>query len=105
MLLVTTESFKNQKRFIAHIGANPIYFVYVKQKKSHMLMFRSNRSQMFFKIGQVSSKISQYSQKKTSVGVSLMKLQGNLIKKRLQHICFPVNTVKFLRTAFFMEHL
>ena len=24
----------------------------------------------------------------------------NVIKKRLQHRCFPVNMVKFLRTAF-----
>ena len=30
---------------------------------------------------------------------------GNFIKKRLQHRCFPVNIAKFLRTAFFIEHL
>ena len=29
----------------------------------------------------------------------------NFIKKRLQHRCFPVNIVKFLRTAFYTEHL
>ena len=29
----------------------------------------------------------------------------NLIKKRLQHRCFPVNIVKFLRTPFSTEHL
>ena len=29
----------------------------------------------------------------------------NFIKKRLQHSCFPVNIAKFLRTAFFIEHL
>ena len=29
----------------------------------------------------------------------------NFIEKRLQHRCFPVNTAKFLRTAFFIEHL
>ena len=27
------------------------------------------------------------------------------IKKRLEHRCFPVNTVKYLRTTFFTEHL
>ena len=27
------------------------------------------------------------------------------IKKRLQHICFPVNITKFVRTAFFIERL
>ena len=29
----------------------------------------------------------------------------NLNKKRLQHKCFPVNTAKFLITAFFLEQL
>ena len=29
----------------------------------------------------------------------------NFIKKRLQQRCFPVNTAKFLRTVFFIEHL
>ena len=29
----------------------------------------------------------------------------NFIKKRLQYRCIPVNIAKFLRTAFFIEHL
>ena len=29
----------------------------------------------------------------------------NCIKKKTQHRCFPVNIVKFLRTALFIEHL
>ena len=29
----------------------------------------------------------------------------DFIKKRLRHRCFPVNIAKFLRTAFFIEHL
>ena len=29
----------------------------------------------------------------------------NIIKKRLQHRCFPVNIAKFLRTAFSTEQL
>ena len=29
----------------------------------------------------------------------------NVIEKRLQHRCFPMNVAKFLRTAFFIEHL
>ena len=29
----------------------------------------------------------------------------NFIKKTLQHMCFPVNLAKFLRTPFFIEHL
>ena len=30
---------------------------------------------------------------------------GSLIKKRLQHRCFPVKNAKFLRAAFYIEHL
>ena len=29
----------------------------------------------------------------------------NFIKKRLQHRCFALNIAKFLRTAFFIEHI
>ena len=29
----------------------------------------------------------------------------NFMKKRLQHRRFPVNITKFVRTAFFIEHL
>ena len=29
----------------------------------------------------------------------------NIFKKKLQHRCFPVNIAKFLKTAFFIEHL
>ena len=36
--------------------------------------------------------------------VSFLK-EWQLIKKRLQNRCFPVNIAKFLRTAFFIEHL
>ena len=34
----------------------------------------------------------------------LIRLQA-FIKKRVQHRCFPGNTTKLLRTAFFIEHL
>ena len=30
---------------------------------------------------------------------------ATLLKKRLEHRCFPVNFAKFLRTPFFTEHL
>ena len=29
----------------------------------------------------------------------------DFVKKRLQHRCFPVNIMEFLRTSFFIEHL
>ena len=47
-----------------------------------MNIFRSSRSQMFFKIG------------------ALNKFTIFLIKKSLQRRCFPVNIAKLLRTAF-----
>ena len=52
--------------------------------------------------------ISQYSQENAWVWVFFNKVLGlqacNLIKKRLQHICFPVNITKVLETVF-LEHL
>ena len=55
---------------------------------------------MFFK--KVFLKIFRHSQKNTCVGVSFSGLNvRNLIKKRLQHRCFPMNIAKFLKTALF----
>ena len=81
-----------------------------EQKQPFLLnfFFRSSLLQMFFKIDVL--KNSQYSQENTCVGVSfLIKLLASrpatLLKKRLQHRCFPVNIENFLRTPFFTEHL
>ena len=52
-------------------------------------LFRSSRSQIFFKINLF----------KNFVIFTNLK-DYNLIKKRLEHRYFPVNTEKFLRTAF-----
>ena len=54
--------------------------------------------------------ISQNLQENTCVRVSfLIKFVGlrpsTLLKKRLLHMCFTVNFVKFLRTPFFIDHL
>ena len=51
-------------------------------------------------------KISQISQENIYVGVFFNKVAGllQLYYKRLQHRCFPVKFVKFLRTPFFAEH-
>ena len=43
--------------------------------------------------------ISQNSQENTCARDSF------LIKLQTQHKCFPINIAKFLRTAFFIEHL
>ena len=38
-------------------------------------------------------------------GKHLCQSPAILLQKRLWHSCFPVNFIKFLRTAFFIEHL
>ena len=57
---------------------------------------RNSRWQMFFKIGARES-LAIFTEKRLKA--------CDFIKKRLQHRCFPVNIAKFLRTAFFIEHL
>ena len=68
---------------------------------------QSSRSQMFFKIGVL--KNSQISQENTMLESLFNEVAGlkawNFIKKRLQHLYFPVKFAKFLRTLFFKEHL
>ena len=50
--------------------------------------------------------ISQNSQKNTCARVPFStKRPATLLKKRLWHRCFSVNSVKFLRTPFYIEHL
>ena len=51
---------------------------------------KSSRSQMFFKLGVFKNTAIYRNIPDISVGV-------NVIKKRPQHRCFPVNTAKFLR--------
>ena len=75
-------------------------------------------SEMFYRVLNTEAVVSRCSSKymflkiskidrKTPLLESLFeKLQAcNFIKKRLQHWCLPANIAKFLRTAFFMEHL
>ena len=56
----------------------------------------SRHSQMFFKLGAL-----------TNFGIFTGKqlCRSLFLIKRLQHRCFFVNTAKFLRIAFFIEHL
>ena len=50
--------------------------------------------------------ISRNSQENTCARVSLLQAApAALLKKRLWHSCFPVNSAKFLRTPLFTEHL
>ena len=77
MLRVTTESFKNQKRFIAHNGANPNYFVYVKQKKSHMLNVQKQPlADVFQNSTGVLKNFTIFTEKDQRWSLYLIKLQG-----------------------------
>ena len=42
---------------------------------------------------------------KCSTKAVVCNVLQNIIKKRLQHRCFPVKFTKFLRTHFFTDHL
>ena len=63
---------------------------------------------MIFKKG-VLENFAIFTGKHSYWSLFLIKLQAwrpaTLLKKRLQYRCFPVNIPKFLRTAFFIEHL
>ena len=68
----------------------------------------SNRSQMFLKIG-VLKNLANFTGKHLCWSLFFNKVAGlrpaTLLKKRLQHRCFPVKFAKFLRTPFFTEYL
>ena len=67
----------------------------------HLLpIYRSSRSQMLFIVGVLKS-FTIFLGKYLCWNLFLTKF----VKKRLQHRCFLVNIVKFLRTSFFIEHL
>ena len=68
----------------------------------------SNLSQMFFKIAALRN-FAVLSIKHLCWSLFLIKLQAwrttFLLKRRLQHRCFPVNITKSLRTDFFIVYL
>ena len=59
---------------------------------------KSSRPQMFFKIIVLKNFVS-------FTGKHLCWRLINLIKKKLQHRCFPVNIVKLFKSSFFIDHL
>ena len=73
-------------------------FLNVLEKKP---LVESNRLQMFFKIGVIKN-FAVFIGKHMCLGLFFTRVAG--LKKRLQHSCFPVNIVKYLKTAFFIEH-
>ena len=72
-------------------------------KKEHSIHFRSGRLQVFFKIV-ILKNFAILKGKHLCWSVILTLHFFNFIKKRLQHVCFPVNIAKFLRTAIYTEN-
>ena len=67
-------------------------------------MYRSSRSQVFFKIG-VLKYFADFKGKHLCWSPFLTKFLTNFIKKTLQCRCFPVKFTKFFRRPFSTEHL
>ena len=74
----------------------------LNQSSSEVVVHKCPLKQKFLKI-------SQYSQKNTCVGVFLKQscrlISLQIYEKILQYKYFSINIAKFLRTAFFIEHL
>ena len=66
------------------------------------LLHRSSRPEVFCKKG-VPRNFAIFTGK--DLCQSVFFRPATLLKKRLWHTCFPVNSAKFLRTPFFTEHL
>ena len=78
-------------------------------RKVHNLTFqRSSRPQVFCKKG-VLKNFAKFIRKHLCQSLFFNKIAilmpVTLMKKRLWHICFPVNFAKFLRAPFMIEHL
>ena len=73
-------------------------FLNVLEKKP---LVESSRLQVFFKIGVIKN-FTVFVGKHMCLSLFFNKVAG--LKKRLQHRFFPVNIVKCLKTAFFIEH-
>ena len=76
--------------------------------RKFLVNFRSSRPEVFSKKG-VLKNFEKFTGKHLFQGLFFNKVAAlrpaTLLKRRLQHRCFPVNIVKFLRTPFFIEQL
>ena len=80
---------------INFVQSNDLFFWLKNDKSNHR---RCSIKKLFLKI-------PQYSPKNNYVGIMFKGLQAcNFIKERLQHRCFHVNIVKFLRAPFKNTH-
>ena len=69
---------------------------------------RRSRREVFCKKG-VLENFTKFTGKHLCWSLFFNKVAGlrpeSILKKRLQHRCFPLNLVKFLKNSFFKEHL
>ena len=71
----------------------------LRQKQPPEVFCKHRCSQKFLKIHRKTPVLESLFNKASGLWPAI------LFKKRLQHRCFPVNFVKFLRTSFYIEHL
>ena len=84
-------------------GMTPFHSVWLSNFQS-VLMSRSKAVDQRCSVKKVFLEFSQNSQEK-HLCQSLFNKVAGLLKRRIEHRCFPVNFAKFLRTPFFIEHL
>ena len=113
---ILMQSFTEQ--LIYFINGAFYFSLHLHESNAHTVIFlsvfsvdwtcRRSRSQMFFKID-VLKNFANYTGKHPCWSlfnkVEGLKACNFIIKKRLQHRCFPVKFVKFVKTLFFIEHL
>ena len=84
-------------------GMTPFHSVWLSNFQS-VLMSRSKAVDQRCSVKKVFLEFSQNSQEK-HLCQSLFNKVAGLLKRRIEHRCFPVNFAKFLRTPFFIEYL
>ena len=70
-------------------------------------MLKTSRTEVFCKKGALNHlvKFTEQSLLRGSFSIKVVSLQSaTLLKRRLQHRCFPVNVVKYLRTPILIKN-
>ena len=95
----------SQNRSLHGLGATNVTRRHISY---HWSLSRSSRQEVFCRIV-VLENFTKFTGKNLSQSLFFIKKGGarasNLLEKRLWYRCFPLNFVKLLRTAFFIEHI
>ena len=89
----------SSSNFPEYLSVTSSYFCRIANLPHLLPTYRSSRSQMLFIVGALKS-FTIFFGKYLCWNLFLTKF----VKKRLQHRCFHVNIVTFLRISFFIEH-